>query len=143
MESKLKTFVKAHLWLIILIGVIGVGLTVFWTAGYFMDRHEENKTNSAIQTTQTAASTAVNAAVTSEQTAAGASNTRQTEDAIRSRTIAPQLDQARRQADASRSALTAARQQFNEKVTPSNSNRADDCVRLARLYPDTRFEYCQ
>jgi hypothetical protein len=137
--EKIKALAKQYLWLIIIAGLLAVGASVFWGYGKYL----ENKTDGEIHETHAEANTAVNAAVTSEQTAANASSQRQTEDAVRQRTIAPRLDEARLHSQTSQAQLERARQQFNEKSLPSNSSRASDCVRLARLYPDTKFEYCQ
>jgi hypothetical protein len=138
MESKLKTLAKQYLWLIIIFGLLAVGMTTFWGYGKYL----EHETDSQVSGNNAAANTAVQQAATSETQAANSSIERHTEDQIRTRTIVPKLDIARRNSASSQASLAKARQQFNAKTIPSNSSRADDCQRLSRLWPDTEFGYC-
>jgi len=136
--NKLKFLANQYFWLVILAGVLAVGVGTFWGNGKYL----EHKTDRQVSGNNAAANTAVQQAVTSETQAANSSMTRQTEDQVRETAIAPKLEQSRRNSVSSQVALAKARQQFNAKTILSNSSRSNDCERLSRLFPDTKFEYC-
>lgn len=71
---------------------------------------------------------------------------RRTEDVVRTQTIAPKLETARRKSQNSKIELEKARKTYNEtnkNLHNANASRADNCLELANLFPDIRFEDCQ
>ncbi len=138
--KNLKEIYRQYFWLIVIAAVIVAAGTVYWLAG----KHQEHKVDNAIQQSREAAKAEVNSAAISETTAANTSIERRTEDSVRDAVIRPKLENARRNADRSRSTVDKAKERLNEKPQISNTDTwADNCRRLERVFPDTEFEYCK
>ncbi|HEX8637361.1 MAG TPA: hypothetical protein VF692_04815 [Pyrinomonadaceae bacterium] len=137
-----KTLFKRYLPAIIALAVIVALVLVFWFVGYLSER----KFDAAIDNLQTNSQNEVKQAANHNNAAINAQVTRQIEDGVREKVIKPKLDAARRSSESSKLNLEKARRKYSdEKINPTNlsSSAADNCARLANLYPDTKFEYCR
>lgn len=144
MKEKVKNFVKGAPGTSLLIaGCLVLLIAAAAAAGIHM--YGEIRVDRKIESTKTEANTAVNVAVEHEAEASNISAERETEDDRRETAIRPKLETARRNSNSSKIQLERAREKYNEKTDPHNVNGtwADNCARLGRVFPDTKFEYCR
>lgn len=136
-----KAFFKKYLPAVLALAAIALVVSGFWFAGYLSEKSFDR----TIDNLHTGAQNEVKQAANASNAAASAQMTRSIEDGVREQVIAPKLETARRRSQSSRIELEKAQTKYdNEKIThPRVSNsRAVNCVQLKRLYPNTRFEYC-
>ena len=141
MENKLKTFLKPHLGLIVLIALAVFAFTIF----FVQSGCETAEFNRAIDNQSNQSNKAVQEAVNANNAAVNVSIERRTEDAVREQVITPKLEQSRRRSANSAIALEAARKTYNEKKTHTanlSTSDADNCRELLRLFPNVRFADC-
>jgi predicted negative regulator of RcsB-dependent stress response len=139
--DNLKAWANQYFWLIVVIFLAVVGTFSYLIYGSY----QESSFQQSIQTNQTEAQTAVNTATNANTNAANFSLERRTEDAVRDQTIAPRLETARRNSQTSKTELERAERKLKvneKKIRDINASWADNCLRLKRLFPDERFEYC-
>lgn len=137
-----KTLLKKYLPAIICIVVLAALVFGFWFVGYLSEKSFDRQ----VDNLQTNSQTEVKQAANHSNAAINAQVTRQIEDGVRERVIKPKLDAARRSSESSKIEMEKARRKYNdEKNNPTNltNSAADNCARLANLYPDTKFEYCR
>ncbi len=136
-----RTILKKHLPAFIALALIVLIVAGFWFAGYL----SEKSFDAGIDNLSTGSQTAVREAANAQNAAVNSEVERSIEDAVREKVIAPKLDVARRNSNNSKTTLEKARRKYSdEKITHKNisNSRAANCEQLARLYPNTRFDYC-
>ena len=139
----IKKLFNKYFWLIALVWVIAIGAFVFWLAS---GPSEDEVLQQTVTNQQTEANKAVQQAANHNSAAVNASIERRSEDAVREKVITPKLNDLRRRSQNSKRELEKTQKDYqNAKTNLSNLNRSvtDNCSELKRLYPDTRFEYCQ
>ena len=142
MENKLKTFLKSHLWMIIIVGLAVAAIAFF----SIQTGCETKQFNQTVGNRRNEANKAVQEAVNANNAAVNISIERQVEDGMREQTITPELGRRRRNSENSKTALEEARKTHHEKKNDTSNlsrSESDNCRELAGLFPDIRFEDCQ
>lgn len=138
----MKALFRQYLWLIVLIAVALVGIGTFFIAGVY----QEKKFDQTVTNQRTEANKSLQESRTESGVAANYSIERRTEDAIREKTIAPKLGEARRRSDNSKTNLETAKKNYELKKFDTENLTSDDslnCRNLAELFPNVEFESCQ
>ncbi len=139
--NKLKEILNSYFWLIII--AFAIFVTVIGCLIY--QNWQDGATSRMADRQSIEANKAVREAAGANGAAISFDAARQTEDVRRANNIKPKLDAARSNSNNSKTQLERAKNKLNEtnkNLGNFNADRADNCAELARLFPDTRFEYC-
>ena len=137
--DKLKYFLNSYFWLVILLVFVVLAVGTFYVAGIY----REGQRGKIIHQSEIQANTAVVESINAAKNADNSSIERKTEDAVRQKTITPNLETARRNSQTSKTELEKL-QNSNAKINLHNANSslADNCRKLRDLFPNEKFEYC-
>ncbi len=139
--NKFKKILNSYFYLLVIVGLILIAACAFSIKNWY-DTREFNRA-AAVQSIE--ANKAVQEAQNANNQAAVLDLERRTEDVLRDSVIEPKLNRSRRKSANSKIELQRAKQKYSdEKIIHKNisSSVVDNCLRLHRLFPAEKFEYC-